>query len=513
MGKENKAKSKIVLSTVQNGVKYTTVKFAMFVLMLLVLVTKSVYSKNTKDTVSVVKSSFELEIGTGISTSDQMPFWIRSLQYGTIPLKSNFSYINSKNSLQISNKIKRRVWNNELETLLIFQNGLSLILPIINTSYKNKNIEIFVGRKKEVYGLYDTTMSVGSYIWSGNSLPIPKIQISTNGFKSIYKDIISLNVTLAHGWFGKENFAYNYFLHQKTFYIKIGKNNNKVNIYTGISHFAQWGGYAPVLIGLNRTLPDGSLPKSFKDFLYIITAKNMPQSGNLSQFDNENRLGNHIGSIDLAINIKNKNNSWLIYTQHPVENAPGLWNNFPDGIYGIRWVNQRKSNKIGLKQITFDKINLLNQGIVYNDRYGYQINDYFNNSQYMDGWSYRNNVIGIPLITQRSDTRLEWFNNRGLYANKDYQQINGNYISSTNIAALIKYNPSIEIKLRASYSSYYKYDGNGKFINPIKQFSASFDLKKEFIKTKTSFQLIASLDRGEWLNNKSGILLKFQKKI
>ena len=482
-------------------------------LILLMIVIKSVYSKNIEDTSSVIKSSFELEIGTGISSNNQMPFWVRSLQYGTIPLNSDFGYINSKNLIQISSKKSQRVWSSELEIFTKLQKGVSLIVPVINTSYKNRTIEIFAGRKKEVYGLYDTTMSAGSYIWSGNSIPIPKIQISTNGFKSIYKDIISIQATLAHGWFGKESFAYNYYLHQKTFFVKIGRNNKSINFYSGISHFAQWGGYAPILIGLNRTTPDGALPKSFKDFLYIVTAKNMPQGGNLSQFDTENRLGNHIGSIDLAVNIQKKKDFWLIYVQHPVENAPGLWNNFPDGVYGIKWLNKRKSKKFELKQITLEKTTLLNQGIQYNDKYGYMINDYFNNSQYMDGWSYRDNVIGTPLLTLRTDTKTKWFNNRGLYSNKDYQQINGNYINSNNISAIIKYNHSIEIKLKATFSNYYKYNDNGLFINPINQFSGNIDLKKEFVKARASIQIISSIDKGEWLNDKIGLLIKFRKII
>lgn len=45
--------------------------------------------------------------------------------------------------------------------------------------------ELSGGRRREIVGLLDTTLSTGSYAWSGNALPIPKIQLEIRDYAPI----------------------------------------------------------------------------------------------------------------------------------------------------------------------------------------------------------------------------------------------------------------------------------------------------------------------------------------
>lgn len=470
------------------------------------------YTFSQQDSTHKTEVGFNSEIGLGSATGPQTPLWIRANQYGIIPLDPHFGIAKVGGSLSkrsINNKFQ---WYSEIEVASVIGKTTRLILPVAFTSFRYGNIEVYVGRKKEIYGLVDTLNTSGSYAWSGNSLPIPKIQIGTAGFVPIHftHDFLSIQATFAHGWFGKEDFAYNYFLHQKTFYLRLGKPKQKLKFYGGISHFAQWGGNAPLLIGLGRTGADGSLPKSINDFWYILTAKNFPQAPNLSQFDSDNRLGNHLGTIDLGFTYKAKNSTWMFYTQHSVENAPGLMSNFPDGLYGLSWSNNKTTSQTLLKvrNITLEALTLLDQGVFIDSRYGYLINDYFNNSQYMDGWSYRNNIIGNPLITLRTDTRPEWFNSRGFYSNRDYHQINGNYMQSLYLAVNASWKNNTQFKFRSSISHYLLYLGEGKFGNASRQFSGSFEVfRKVKLLNNSTLHTSISFDSGKWLPNTFGFFI------
>ncbi|KAF4530856.1 hypothetical protein B566_EDAN018889, partial [Ephemera danica] len=50
---------------------------------------------------------------------------------------------------------------------------------------KWKAFELYAGRRKEIQGLVDTTLTSGSYIWSGNTLPMPKIDLSIQNYTSL----------------------------------------------------------------------------------------------------------------------------------------------------------------------------------------------------------------------------------------------------------------------------------------------------------------------------------------
>ena len=80
--------------------------------------------------------------------------------------------------------------NMRLEVMQFLENKVDdfvdqFLIPVAYIKAKFGAFEIYAGRRKEIFGLVDSTLSSGSYIWSGNALPMPKIQISTPNFVSL----------------------------------------------------------------------------------------------------------------------------------------------------------------------------------------------------------------------------------------------------------------------------------------------------------------------------------------
>lgn len=198
-----------------------------------------VFTKNIK---------YQLETGGYFSTSRQTPFWLRSNQYGTVPLESQiitFSGMVHKDYDSTQNGhhgLKKFSYGYALNPVINIGKVNMLLLPEAYLKARYGVFELYCGRKKEIVGLVDTLFTSGSYIWSGNSLPMPKIQISIPNYVSVIgKGLISIKGAFSHGWFGNQNFVQNYYLHQKWLYGKIGKDTWKISFFGGFNHQVQWG--------------------------------------------------------------------------------------------------------------------------------------------------------------------------------------------------------------------------------------------------------------------------------
>jgi hypothetical protein len=170
---------------------------------------------------------------------------------------------------------------------------------------------------------------------------------------------------------------------------------------------------------------NGQIPNSFSDFLYVLVAREGSEltSSNLTEFDRINRVGNHLGSIDFA--LESTLGQWRVmgYYQHPFEDKSGVvFVNFPDGLYGLRFQRfTKKSLGFQLQHVLFEYLNTMDQsgsmsstGKRYDGR-----DDYFNNYQYLNGWVQQQHVIGTPFLTRRQDLRPDLQNakpNSSLYS-------------------------------------------------------------------------------------------------
>lgn len=450
---------------------------------------------------STTRNHYYVELGGAFASNSQTPFWLRTNQYGIVPLRSPFFTIRAgfdrnykvPNDSTLSQKSKFD-WGFGINNILNISSSKSQLLwPEVYAKIKFGKFEIYGGRRRELLGLGDSTLSSGFMAWSGNALPFPKIQFQTIDFIPLkfIKNILSFKASYAHGWFTAPYITGAY-LHQKTLYLRLGKPSWSFRLYAGLNHQVQWGGKADYLVG-SPVAENGQLPATFRDYISLITGSYPEDYSNsrYNSFDGANRIGNHLGSYDFALEWRKGKHNLLFYHQHPYEDASGLaFQNFPDGLTGISWVRPNNLAKLFyLQKLVVEYLSTTNQsGEVYNTLSQYQGSDsYFNHGQYKEGWSYFNQTIGTPFIAPRTTLQpdIQLLSNSNFFPNN---RIKMGYLGTEWIIS-----KRILLQSRASFSRNYGYF-NSSPVTPVNQFSCLFfaqtllpRFNKVLIKTALSF--------------------------
>lgn len=390
------------------------------------IIAKAVYAQDSTFTQSI-RGDFSANF---YGTNTQMPFWFKSNQYNVIPQKNAISLsgtIDFEKDLVIKTAPLRFVGSAQVVGNILDDRKKTLFLPQLYAGLRYGPLLMYIGRKKEQFGLTDTTLTSGSYIWSGNALPLPKIQIEISDYLpiGIKSPWIAFKGNYAHGWFGESEFAYGYFLHQKSLYIRLGRKSSSVKLYGGFNHQVQWGGKATVDIG---TVTNRTFPSSLGDYIQAVIAfgPNIGVRRGTNAFDSTNRVGNHLGTLDIGVEIESKKYNFFIYRQNIYEDGSLFYlTNIADGLNGLAIANlfpQREKGCISIKKVLFELLNTRNQGgtvFIIGDNKRRGKDDYFNHQQYYDGWSYQRRIIGTPFITNQYDTNRSEIQNTNDIANNN----------------------------------------------------------------------------------------------
>ncbi|WP_373514778.1 capsule assembly Wzi family protein [Persicitalea sp.] len=348
------------------------------------------------------------------------------------------------------------------------------LLPEAYIKINWKHWGLMVGRERRIIGIVDTTLTSGSYSWSGNSLPVPMVRLSVEDYipLGILKNIISFKGSYVHGWFNVP-YIQGAYLHQKTFYGRLGKPEGRFHFQFGLAHSVTWGGSADYL----RDSPvavNGKLTTNFGDYVWGVVLGKIPRdkmNSRFTMFDGTNRVGNHVGHYDMALDWKIKKTSFLFYRQHPFEDASGLqFQNLPDGLYGL---SIRRGDEppsfVSVKKFVAEFLYTRNQsGPVFDPAARYQgRDDYFNHAQYRQGWSYLNHGMGTPFIPLGEGTRQE------VYADREFFPTNQTKLIHLGVELLL----AKKIRLLAKYSSGMNFGTfNVPFLTPVRQQSSLLSL-------------------------------------
>jgi Capsule assembly protein Wzi len=414
-----------------------------------------------KNIFSQRENTYSAEL-SGIVGTEQTPFWMRANKYGLVPTKANTAIL-SIGTYSDYQKPKSKIdWGYGLNVAAFVGMENKAIIQEAYIKGKWRAFEFYGGRRKEIQGLVDSTLSSGSYIWSGNAFPIPKLQISIPDYTSIGGEgLIAIKGNYAHGWFeNNRKDASNIYLHQKSFYGRIGKQNWKFKLYGGVNHQAQWGGFAKYK-DVNQTNAVGSFGTSFKDYLGVFMAKSNvgEDTTGVDQNSSQNRTGNHLGSIDLGFEIRLSKAEIFFYRQSIFEDGSLFYlNNISDGLQGINIkFNQQKSNKLKVYKINFEFLNTLNQGGPISASGGVIASkrgrdDYFNNGQYRDGWSYYGTSVGTPFFLAKSEfpQKKNDPNNPLLFSNNRVQV----YHFAINGIVIDKYSFESRVSISKNWGTY-----------------------------------------------------------
>jgi len=386
------------------------------------------YSQTEKAQRNLFKDSTSafVEISGLAGSTSRTPFWIQANQFGIIPRTSPSGSVRAQIEKYYPLNLKG-TWRLGfgIDAVANGAQQSKFLLPQIHATLRFKNWEFFVGRKQQWIGLADSTLGTGSYVWSGNALPTQRIQFGTSRFVAVpfTRGWISFNGFYSEGLFDNNRpVTSDLKLHQKMFYVRIGRASSILKLYGGVNHQVEWGGKSPYF-----TI-DGKMPNGIQNYLKLITGRFGDASAVISDFDNRNRVGNHLGTIDMAMEIESYEHSWFIYRQNIYEDGSlYAFANIKDGLNGVRF---RRKNSYGsnfeIKEVVLEFLFTKSQGGPKNDladttlaRGSLGKDDYFNNAQVRDGWSNHDRTIGTPFITPTSDTNWKWPNYANFYTSNN----------------------------------------------------------------------------------------------
>lgn len=463
-------------------------------------------------------ASYTAEVGGVISSTNRTPFWLRANQFGIVPLNGSSATLRLGTTYERPLK-KGSKWAAGYGAYVVGNVGAinQVLVPEAYGRIRHGALELWAGRRRQVIGLTDTLLTSGSYSWSGNALPITRVQVGTTGFAPIgfTKGILAINAFIAHGWFPATDSLHGSFLHQKALYGRIGKPSWPVRLYGGMVHNVQWGGYSDFVFKRDVVTKDGKLPSSFKNYLELLLAR-QPESGaeDLASIDQLNQIGNHLGNIDVGIEVAGKHWSIMAYMQHPFEDKSGaIFMNLPDGLYGLRFINTNTASKpfVKILRATVEYLTTRNQSgpthLRPDKRYG-GADNYFNNYQYQDGWVAGDFVLGTPFITRWQDGRISLFNPVFKLT------INNNAVNVAHVAFLSQFKNGLLVEGRASLSQNYGFIYHG-FDKNIKRVDQTSLLLKSVLPLRTmantSLTIALAMDRGDLYDNAFGGFIGIRK--
>lgn len=464
------------------------------------------------------KAKYSVELGGFYSINNTIPFWLRSNQFGAFPNTDN-TVLFRQNIESIKDTTKSNFKTSySFDMALFVGSQAKIVIPEAFYRIDYKRFALAVGRRKQVHGFVDSTLSSGSITWSGNSLPLPEIQLSVPEYTKVLFPFLSFKGHFSHGWFGNQNSVKGYYLHQKSLYGRIGRPNSKIKLYGGILHHAQWGGTPKYGIPeWDTRYINGKFPTGWYVYRNILMPFSNPSKDpsvnpNTSPYDYENRYGNHLGQIDMGGELNLKSLKMLFYKQIIFETGQTFSSltNIDDGLYGISISSLKPESKIN--KVVLEFLHTTNQGMYRSGllrligfegkHFGRNQNFYFNHGQYFDGWSYNGLTIGSPFLIPNPDIRYENKDNGliQLYANNN--NIKAGYIGMNN-----KLN-TIFLESRMSFSRNY-----GTSNNPLKadQFSIATKAAIPAPKLKGIVNVGVGIEQGDLIYDNYGAFVSFKK--
>jgi hypothetical protein len=196
----------------------------------------------------------------------------------------------------------------------------------------------------------------------------------------------------ADGLLPDDRFAEGGYLHQKTFYLRVG-TPLPVQIYGGLVHDAMWGGTAPDV---------GRLPQSLNDYVRTVVA--LTGAEDAPEGEQIYIQGDHFGVIDVGLSAEVGPLRARAYRHFVYEDRDNLKFKAPqDGLFGLALADARTDRVVD--RLVYEHLytkwqngpvgpNLRNPRGGAGGR-----DDYYNHYIYESGWTLYGRTAGSPLLT------------------------------------------------------------------------------------------------------------------
>jgi hypothetical protein len=328
--------------------------------------------------------------------NEELPYWSHVNQDGRIDQYSanalNYIewkaklYDNSVFDLNIGGSLTSRV--SESSTVFFDQAYVDL---------KISNFRIMGGRYIDPLALKEDELSTGSFMYSRNAIPIPKVAFATDGFVGVpgTNGIVRYNGLFAHGWFDNDRHVKDAYLHEKYFYLSI--KYAFFDVRGGIVHNVQWGGVSD---------SRGELPSGGQTFWEVITATGSSDE-NAPGGEQSNAVGNSIAAYEFSLGLSFDDFDLNAYRLFYLEDKVSTRFRSPwDGIWGLSV--KPKDSKL-IQNFIWEHINTKRM-----DSYDWEPRgtaSYYNNGIYRTGWTYQGRVIGNPMLLTDGTNERPIYNN------------------------------------------------------------------------------------------------------
>ena len=326
-------------------------------------------------------------------SGENLPFWLAANRYGTIdPASANIGLLfsvhrpfteNSGFDYAIGGEVLGRASRHATATVHELYGRL-----------RYWKLQVTAGRREQMIGRVDTSLSLGSVTWSQNASPMPKISIASNGYVPVpgTGKGVALKGYLAHGWFEQDRFVRNALLHEKYLYLRLLPPDAPVTAHAGIVHHATWGGTSPVsgpqVVSLERwaevTFGRGVLSRSERDSV------------------RQRRESNHIATYDFSIDLEFEGAEALVYRQFYHEDIASFnFRNVWDGLWGVHL--RRDDESALVRAVLWEHLRMTRHNALFPEQER-GADSYYNHFRYRGGWTYQGRTLGIPLLTPASRT-------------------------------------------------------------------------------------------------------------
>jgi hypothetical protein len=465
--------------------------------------------------------NFNIQALGGYTTHGVVPFWLRSNQYGSIPLDgASLSLIGSARKDYDLSRDKIFDWGASFEGRANLGQGSNLTLIEGYGKIRLSIFEFRAGRSKQIMGLCDTMLTSGSWAVSGTNLGIPEVEVSIPEFFIIpgLGQLFAFKGNFSHGWMGVlplgatpwsryevgDTVRLVSYLHQKSLYGRFGKPSWRLKLYGGFNHQVVWGheqGY----------YNDDYTLSPLETYFYVTTGKRY-SNGSI----HGERQGNHLGSIDIGIEYRFDKVKLFLYRQNFYEaGALAHLANIQDGLNGISIENKQQDDKAPIwNKLLFEVLYTKNQaGRIWSPEYGSPYEPYYNHGQYITGWSYLGTGLGTPFISTRSNIRAElpsapeeyFINNRVMAFHLGF------------VGSMKSFNYILKASWAQNYGTYWTTDeeqstdipnpGGYGIFGKQEQLSTYLELNRT-INNGLNLGLIGAFDYGDLLYNSFGVFLK-----
>lgn len=390
--------------TVLNPLKMSCLKSALLLFGMSVAGIAAAQPIPVLDTVAkefVARRNYGLIEIQAVQTGDHVPFWMRALQYGNKPLTgTSLAAIGSY--VKDYSPVRRRFdWGYGAQVRGNLGSAADVTLLEAYAKVRFHPFEVKVGRFRQVQGLIDTALGMGSFSYSGNSLPIPMIQVNLPEYSfPLFDSLISFKGSLAQGWMGNTRTKYMNnlkslpeYMHQKSLHMRIGKPDAKARLVLGFVHEAMW-------VDNKQLVGPSYMLSPFETFMYIVTGKNYLYKPGSTLTTN---IGNHVGHIDVGLEFTSPTTETRVYREflYDTENS-FTRGSLADGITGFSVVNRKPAGGgMYLRRFTMEYLSTMNQA--YDPSRPYNHDNYYNHEFLYDGAAYKGAGIGSPFISKRSE--------------------------------------------------------------------------------------------------------------